>query len=63
MNLGVLNIEAATKAIKENLDKKYGPMFHVIIGEGFSFDVTVQMKSLLFMYYSGTLAILVFKSA
>lgn len=31
-------------------------------GEGFAFDVTFQTKSLLFMFYNGNLAILLYKS-
>mmetsp|Transcript_42015 Transcript_42015/g.48729 ORF Transcript_42015/g.48729 Transcript_42015/m.48729 type:complete len:107 (-) Transcript_42015:73-393(-) len=56
------NIEAATKQIKETLDKKYGPSWHCIMGEGFAFDVSAQKTSYMFMFYNGNLAILVYKS-
>ncbi|KAL4432361.1 hypothetical protein ABPG74_011120 [Tetrahymena malaccensis] len=58
----VLNIEAACKYIKENLDKKFGPTWQCIIGEGYAYDVTVQNNTLLFMFYNGNLAVLIFKS-
>merc|ERR1712146_879971 len=47
------NFEAAAKAVKEIMDKKYGPSWHCIIGTNFSFEVTYQMKMLLHMYFNG----------
>ena len=47
--------------IKEALDKKLGKYWHVVIGEGFSFDVTHQKKSSLLLYFGGKLGVLVFK--
>ncbi|CAD8050988.1 unnamed protein product [Paramecium sonneborni] len=58
----VLSIENACKTIKEALEKKYGPTWQVIIGEGYAYDVTVQNNTRLFMFYNGNLACLVFKS-
>ncbi|XP_023335664.1 dynein light chain 4, axonemal-like [Eurytemora carolleeae] len=40
----VNNNELAAKMIKENLDIKYGPTWHVVVGEGFSFDLTYEVK-------------------
>lgn len=54
--------ELATKNIKENLDKKYGPSWHAVIGEGYSYDISVQSGAYLLMYYNGTLGCLVFKT-
>ena len=34
----------AAQNIKENLDVKYGPTWHVIVGEGFSFDITYEVN-------------------
>lgn len=45
------------------MDRKYGKSWHCIIGEGFGFNVTYEMKNVLYMFYNGTLAILVFKGA
>lgn len=36
------NAENACKMAKEQLDKQYGPYWHVIIGEYFSYDITKQ---------------------
>ena len=35
-----LDLLAASKFIKENMDRQYGPSWHCIIGEGYSFEVT-----------------------
>ena len=46
--------------IKEMMDKKFGPAWHVAMGEGYGFDVSYNTRHLLYMFYSG-LGILVFK--
>ena len=35
-----VDIEAACKFVKENMDRQFGPTFHCVMGEGFSFEVT-----------------------
>ena len=47
--------------VKEQLDRQFGPSFHCVMGEGFSFEVTRQANSSLYMYYAGKIAVLVFK--
>ena len=47
--------------VKQQMDNKFGPYWHVIIGEGFSFEITWMMNATLFMYYGGKYAILVYK--
>lgn len=54
--------ELATKAIKEVLDKKFGPAWQCIIGEGFAYDISVQSDAYLLMFYNGNLGCLVFKT-
>jgi len=44
------------------MDKKYGTHWHCVIGKGFFVDLSIQAQSLLFMYYQGDYAILIFKS-
>jgi len=56
-----LELENATRFIKEQMDKLYGPSWHVIVGEGFSFDVNSQRENLLYMFYSGTMGVLLWK--
>nr|XP_057930206.1 dynein axonemal light chain 4 isoform X1 [Doryrhamphus excisus] len=38
------NNESAAKMIKESMDKKFGSSWHVVIGEGFGFEVTHEEK-------------------
>lgn len=54
--------ELATKSIKEFLDKRYGPAWQCVIGEGFAYDISVQSGAYLLMYYNGNLGCLVFKT-
>jgi dynein light chain 4 len=56
-----LEIENATKTIKDQMDKTFGPSWHCVIGEGLAFDITSQKNNLLFMYYAGYLSVLLWK--
>ncbi|XP_012275111.1 dynein light chain 4, axonemal-like [Orussus abietinus] len=56
------NYELAAKTIKHAVDQKFSPPFQVIVGESFSFSMTYQEKSLLFMYTGGSIAILVWRT-
>ena len=53
--------QMACKGVKDAMDRQFGPYWHCIMGEGFSFDVTRQNKSTLHMYYAGKIAVLLFK--
>ncbi|KAJ8917772.1 hypothetical protein NQ315_010678 [Exocentrus adspersus] len=53
--------EAAAKMIKEEMDKKFGPPFHVVVGEGFGFEISYECTNLLYMFFGGNLAICVWK--
>lgn len=59
---GIETYEQAAKAIKEQLDKKFGPPWHVVVGEGFGFEVTYELKHLMYMYHKGYMAIVIFKA-
>ena len=56
-----VNYEFACKGIKDAMDRQFGPFWHCIMGEGFSFEVTRQAKSTLMLYYAGKIAVLLFK--
>ena len=56
-----VNMQLACKYTKEMMDVQFGPAWHVIMGEGFSFDVTRQAQTTLYMYYAGKVAVLMFK--
>ena len=55
--------QGAARMIKETLDKKFGPAWHVVVGEGFGFEITHEVKNLLYMFFGGTQAILLWKCA
>ncbi|KAJ3298248.1 Dynein light chain 4, axonemal [Borealophlyctis nickersoniae] len=57
------NFEAAAKTIKELMDKRCGSSWHTIVGEGYGFEVTHEMRNLLYMYFGGNLGILVWKAS
>jgi len=52
--------DGAAKAIKDQMDKKFGTLWHCAIGEGFGFDVTYQQKNMMYIYY-GQVGILIYK--
>lgn len=51
----------AARMIKEQMDKKFGPPFHVVVGEGFGFEISYECKNLLYMFFGGNVAICVWK--
>ncbi|XP_056640111.1 dynein axonemal light chain 4 [Diorhabda carinulata] len=55
------NNEAAARMIKEEMDKKLGPPFHVVVGEGFGFEISYECSNLLYMFFAGNLAIVIWK--
>lgn len=57
-----VDVEQAAKYMKENMDKKFGPTWQCVVGEGMSFDINYQEKSLFFGVAAGNLAILLYKS-
>merc|ERR1712098_541706 len=44
------NNENCAKMIKEVLDKKFGPSWHVIVGEGFGFEISYETKKMCYMF-------------
>ena len=45
------NYEAACRFIKEMMDKRFGPSWHVAIGEGFGFKITHQQHQMLLQHF------------
>ena len=56
------NYEAAAKSIKEIMDRKFGPSWNCIIGEGFGYECTYEKNNMILVYYLGKIAILLFKT-
>ncbi|XP_057311530.1 dynein axonemal light chain 4-like [Hydractinia symbiolongicarpus] len=55
------NNEAAAKMIKESLDKKFGSSWHCVVGEGYGFEITHEVKNLMYLYFGGSTAITLWK--
>ncbi|XP_075166925.1 dynein axonemal light chain 4 [Haematobia irritans] len=55
------NYEQAARVIKETMDQKFGIYWHVVVGEGFGFEVTYETKNILYLFFAGNLAILLWK--
>lgn len=47
--------------IKETMDKKFGASWHAVVGEGYGFEITHEVKNLLYMFFGGNVAIVVWK--
>jgi dynein light chain 4 len=56
------NYEQAAKFVKDTMDKKFGSPWHCVIGEGFGFEITYELKHLMFMYHRGFIAVVIFKA-
>ncbi|CAH8545601.1 unnamed protein product [Schistosoma turkestanicum] len=53
--------EAAARFVKETMDKKFGASWHVAVGEGFGFEITYDINSILYMFCGGNLGLVVWK--
>lgn len=49
--------------MKLAMDKKFGKSWQCVIGEGFGFSITYELKNMLYMFFNGNIAVLVFKGA
>ena len=57
------NLEKAAQAVKDQMDKKFGAPWNVVIGEYFAFEITYEVKNLLYLFLGGTKGALLWKSA
>lgn len=57
----VPRLQKAAQAIKESLDKKFGPSWHCVVGEGFGFNITFNTSHMQYVYYGEKLGVLIFK--
>eukprot|EP00045_Choanoeca_perplexa_P022085 m.8298 g.8298 ORF g.8298 m.8298 type:complete len:107 (-) comp9141_c0_seq1:69-389(-) len=55
------NNEEAAKMLKQVMDKKFGGPWNVVLGEAFGFEITQQEGNMLYMYFGGATAVLVWK--
>ena len=54
------NLEVCSKSLKEDMDKKTGPGWNVVVGEGFSHYIT-YFKNMIFVYFGGNIGVLMWK--
>ena len=54
--------ESAARLVKETMDKKYNESWVVVIGQGFAFEVTHEVKHVLWMFIADV-STLVYKGA
>ena len=54
------NLELCVKSLKEDMDKKSGPGWNVVVGEDFSHYVTYT-KNMIFLYFGGNMGVLMWK--
>ena len=43
----------SSEVLQEVLDKKFGPSWHVIVGEGFGFEISYETKKMFYMFSAG----------
>lgn len=53
--------QECSKQIKETMDKRFGATWHCIIGKNYGFEVTHEQENLLYLFYQGNIAVLLFK--
>ncbi|XP_073972245.1 dynein axonemal light chain 4-like isoform X1 [Rhodnius prolixus] len=54
--------EMAARVIKETLDKKYGPSWHTVVGEGYGFHISYECKTMMYLFFAGNLGICIWKN-
>jgi dynein light chain 4 len=55
--------EAAARAIKEGMDRRFGGSWHAVVGEGFGMEISHEERNLLYMFFDGTVAVCVWRCA
>lgn len=54
-------LQTAARMIKETMDKKFGASWHAVVGEGYGFEITHEVKNLLYMFFGGNMSIIIWK--
>ncbi|EDW08768.1 dynein axonemal light chain 4 [Drosophila mojavensis] len=55
------NYETCARMIKDTMDKKFGIYWHVVVGEGFGFEVSYETENILYIFFGGNMAIVLWK--
>mmetsp|Transcript_28862 Transcript_28862/g.73643 ORF Transcript_28862/g.73643 Transcript_28862/m.73643 type:complete len:109 (-) Transcript_28862:529-855(-) len=55
------DMEKCTQMIKDQMDKKFGAPWHVVVGKSFSYEITYEVRNILYIYVGGKTAVLLWK--
>ncbi|WIA29399.1 hypothetical protein OEZ86_011903 [Tetradesmus obliquus] len=55
------DMEKCTQMIKDQMDKKFGSPWHVIVGRGFAYEITYELRNILYLFVGGTTGVLLWK--
>ncbi|MEN2497905.1 MAG: Dynein light chain 4, axonemal [Marteilia pararefringens] len=58
---GTSNYESACRNIKENLDKKYGSSWLVVMGEGYGYEISYDDSAFFSFVIGGNLCLMIWK--
>lgn len=47
--------------IKEQMDRKFGSPWHVIVGRAFAYEITYELRNMLYLFVGGTTGVLLWK--
>ena len=47
--------------IKEALDTRFGTTWHVVVGEGFGFDISYEISRIFYKFFAGNLGVCAWK--
>lgn len=47
--------------IKEQMDKKFGSPWHVVVGKAFGYEITYEVRNILYIYVGGRISVLLWK--
>ena len=56
-----LIFQTAAKMIKEAMDKKFGASWHAVVGEGYGYEITHEVKNMMYMFFGGNVAVCIWK--
>lgn len=53
------NLDEAARVIKSEMENRFCGHWHVVIGEAFGFEVSHEIRKILYTYFGGNIAILI----
>lgn len=55
------DLEKCTQMIKDQMDKKFGSPWHVIVGKAFAYEITYEIRNILYLFVGGNTGVLIWK--